>query len=117
MQIDSNDPDEDPCLRTLLGQGIPPNEPEINCEDLMPFDYGSKTVGFCTPERTWLLINEGMADLTGTILLAGPDAVEFEFTRGRGWFQPAGWGAADYRGPLLPADGGREERDPADRQQ
>ena len=91
LQIDSNDPDEDPCLRTLLGQGIPPNEPEINCEDLMPFDYGSKTVGFCTSERTWLLINEGMADLTGTILLAGPDAVEFEFTRGGGGFSlPAG---------------------------
>ena len=86
LRIDSDDPDEDPCSLQLDGQGIPPNVPEINCEDLSSNGFGSKTVGFCTVEQTWNLINEGEANLTGTILLAGDNADEFEFTRGGGGF-------------------------------
>ncbi len=63
-----------------------PLVPDLNCEDLSGFDFGSKTVGFCTVEHTWTLINEGTANLTGTILLAGDNADEFDFTRGGGGF-------------------------------
>jgi|GEM_PF-1152563 len=86
LHIDSNDPDENPFSAAIEGQGIPPNVPEINCEDLSDFDFGSKTVGFCTVEQTWTLINEGAANLTGTIFLAGDNAAEFESTRGDGGF-------------------------------
>ncbi len=86
LHIDSNDPDENPCDLALDGEGIPPNVPEINCEDLSDFNFGSKTVGYCTVEQTWILINEGEANLTGTIFLAGDNADEFEFTRGGGGF-------------------------------
>ena len=86
LHIDSNDPNENPCERTLEGQGIPPNVPEINCEDLFDYDFGSKTVGFCTVEQTWTLINEGQANLTGSIFLTGDDPNDFQFTRGEGGY-------------------------------
>ena len=64
----------------LLSQG------DINCEDLEGYDYGTVLAGDCSLVQNWVLINEGTEVLTGTVSLAGPDAVEFELTQGSGAF-------------------------------
>ena len=63
-----------------------PTAPNINCEDLSGYDYGAVAVGACSPEQSWTIVNEGAAELTGSIAVAGADPGEFEITQGAGAF-------------------------------
>lgn len=66
--------------------GLPPGEPEINCEELSGFDYGAVPATTCSAEHVWTIVNLGTANLSGTVALTGNDAAEFEFTQGSGEF-------------------------------
>ena len=89
LHITSNDPDENPCDKSLSGYGEPEPEPDINCEDLYAYDFGTVTLGDCSPEHTWTVVNEGDATLTGTVALSGVGAVHFDVTQGVGSFSLA----------------------------
>ena len=82
LHITSNDPDENPCDNTLSGTGA---APDINCEDLAPFNYGLVCPGQSAC-HTWTVTNEGTCTLTGNISITGTDASQFSCQTGCGAF-------------------------------
>ncbi len=83
LHIVSNDADENPCEKDLAGTGSV-LQPDINCEDLSGYDFGTVTPGGCSAEHAWIVTNEGAAALSGTISVTGTNPDEFPFTQGGG---------------------------------
>lgn len=80
LDIDSNDPNENPLIISLSGTGVI-NEPDIAVTPI-PYDYGDQPINF-TASFTFTVTNNGFQDLSvSAVGLAGVDTADFSIVSG-----------------------------------
>ncbi len=85
LRISSNDPDENPLLVNLTGQGSAPSVPDISINPTT-WNFGSVTTGSFS-DKTFIIKNDGTANLgVTTTTLTGTNASEFIIQSGGGTF-------------------------------
>ncbi|MBN2093092.1 choice-of-anchor D domain-containing protein, partial [candidate division KSB1 bacterium] len=85
LRISSNDPDENPLLVNLTGQGTAPSVPDISINPTI-WNFGAVTSGSYS-DKTFIIKNDGTANLGVTVItISGTNAAEFAIQSGGGAF-------------------------------
>ena len=75
------DPNNNKATVTIIDNDLPP-VPDINCEGLPGYDFGSVQDTDCSGMHAWTVTNEGTAKLMGTIAVTGAQAGDFQCVGG-----------------------------------